>query len=281
MIPAEAVEHRGWEARLELEYARRNGQSLLTGRRHRGPLRVQKSLYPEGHGTCHTIVVHPPGGIAEGDRLELDVTLREDTRVLITTPGATKWYRSTETGARQVLRFEIDPGGVLEWLPQETVVFDGARAEMTTSIRLRGDALYLGWELLCLGRRAADERFRRGRVKLATEIWRDDVRLWNEYALIRGGDALLESPAGCADHAVCATMLLAGLDIEADLLVRLRQVTVADELRCGISMLPGVLVTRCLAAFAEPVRQYFTTIWGLLRPAVSGRQAQAPRIWST
>ena len=281
MIPVEAVEHRGWAARLELEYARRNGQSLLTGRRHRGPLRVQKSLYPEGHGTCHTIIVHPPGGIAEGDRLELDVSLREDTRVLITTPGATKWYRSTGAGARQELRYEIHPGAVLEWLPQESVVFDGARAEMTTSVRLRGNALYLGWELLCLGRQAAGERFIRGRVKLKTEVWRDDVRLWSEYALIHGADALLDSPTGCAGHAVCATMLLAGLDIEADLLKQLRQVTVADGIRCGISTLPGVLVSRCLAPFAEPVRQYFTSLWGLLRPAVSGRQALAPRIWST
>lgn len=281
MVPVEAVEQRGWEARLELEYACRNGRCLLAERRHQGPLRVQKSLYPEGHGTCHTIVVHPPGGIAEGDSLELDVSLREDTRVLITTPGAAKWYGCTGAGARQELRFEIQPGAMIEWLPQETIVFDGARAEMTTSVRLHGDAVYLGWEILCLGRHAAGERLSRGRVRLRTEIWRDGARLWNEFGLIHGGDAQLESPAGCAGHPVCATMLLAGTDIDVELLTRLRQVTVGDGIGGGISTLPGMFVARCLARYAEPARHYFTALWGLLRPAVSGRAALAPRIWST
>jgi urease accessory protein len=281
MIHAHAAERRGWEARLRLEYERRDGQSLLTARRHEGPLRVQKPLYPEGDGTCHTIVVHPPGGIADGDRLELDLSLREGARALLTTPGATKWYRATVAGARQELRFDIEPGAMLEWLPQESIVFDGARAEMTTRVRLHGDALYLGWEILCLGRQAAGERFSRGRVRLKAEIWREGLRLWNEFALLHGDDPQLESPVGCAGHPVCATMLLAGTTIDAELLTRLRQVTVGDGIRAGITTLPGVLVARCLAPYAEPVRQYFTALWGLLRPAVSGRAALAPRIWST
>jgi urease accessory protein len=281
MIPVDAAERRGWEARLRLEYERRDGQSLLTARRHEGPLRVQKPLYPEGDGTCHTIVVHPPGGIADGDRLELDLSLREGARALLTTPGATKWYRATVAGARQELRFDIEPGAMLEWLPQESIVFDGARAEMTTRVRLHGDALYLGWEILCLGRQAAGERFSRGRVRLKAEIWREGLRLWNEFALLHGDDPQLESPVGCAGHPVCATMLLAGTTIDAELLTRLRQVTVGDGIRAGITTLPGVLVARCLAPYAEPVRQYFTALWGLLRPAVSGRAALAPRIWST
>jgi urease accessory protein len=281
MIPVDAAERRGWEARLRLEYERRDGQSLLTARRHEGPLRVQKPLYPEGDGTCHTIVVHPPGGIADGDRLELDLSLREGARALLTTPGATKWYRATVAGARQELRFDIEPGAMLEWLPQESIVFDGARAEMTTRVRLHGDALYLGWEILCLGRQAAGERFSRGRVRLRTEIWREDARLWNEFAVIHGDDLQLESPVGCAGHPVCATMLLAGTTIDAELLTRLRQVTFGDGIRGGITTLPGVLVARCLAPYAEPARQYFTALWGLLRPAVSDRAALAPRIWST
>jgi urease accessory protein len=244
-------------------------------------LRVQKPLYPEGDGTCHTIVVHPPGGIADGDRLELDLSLREGARALLTTPGATKWYRATVAGARQELRFDVEPGAMLEWLPQESIVFDGARAEMTTRVRLHGDALYLGWEILCLGRQAAGERFSRGRVRLRTEIWREDARLWNEFAVIHGDDLQLESPVGCAGHPVCATMLLAGTTIDAELLTRLRQVTVGDGIRGGITTLPGVLVARCLAPYAEPARQYFTALWGLLRPAVSDRAALAPRIWST
>jgi urease accessory protein len=170
---------------------------------------------------------------------------------------------------------------MLEWLPQETIVFDGAQAEITAAIRLRGDALYLGWDILCFGRRAAGESFDSGSIKLRTEIWRDGKRLWNEYARLAGGHALLRAPAVCDGYAVCATMLLAGAAIDKDLLRRLRQVTAADGLRYGLTTLPGMLVARCLAPFAEPARHYFTALWHLLRPALLGRAATAPRIWST
>ena len=281
MIPAEAIARSHWDAALSLEYAEAEGRTRLTGRRHRGPLRVQKALYPEGAHTCHTIVVHPPGGIAGGDRLELAIGLGARARALLTTPGAAKWYRCPGAHARQQLVCELEPQSVLEWLPQETIVFDEARAEIATSIRLRGDALYLGWDLLCFGRRAAGERFERGRLRTSTEISRDGVRLWNDFAGIGGGDDLLEAPAGCAGYAVCATMLVAGRDIDKTLLARLREVAAPCVLRHGISALPGVLAARCLAPGAEQARQYLGALWTLLRPALTGRAAVWPRIWST
>ena len=280
MIPVEAISRNHWDAQLALEYGKADGGTVLTQRQHRGPLRVQKALYPEGSHTCHTIIVHPPGGIAGGDRLALNFSLGEGARALLTTPGAAKWYRSAGSDAQQSIHCELRSGAVLEWLPQETIVFDAARAGISTAVRLSGDALYVGWEILCLGRRASGERFERGHVRLATEIWRDDKRLWNEYALLHGNDALLTAAAGCATYSVCATLLVAGRDIDKTLLGKMREVEAPDTL-CGISAVPGVLVARCLAHFASQARSYFTALWTLLRPALSSRAAVAPRIWST
>ena len=118
-----------WEARLALDIARRGDRSLLARRSHSGPLVVQKALHPEGPGVCQAVVIHPPGGIAGGDRLALAIDVGERAHGQLTTPGATKWYRSTGAAARQTLDARVGTGGTLEWLPQEAIVFDGARAE--------------------------------------------------------------------------------------------------------------------------------------------------------
>src|SRR5438128_10152355 len=136
-----------WKASLSLAFARQGERSVLVGRVHDGPLVVQKPLYPEGADVCHAIVVHPPGGIAGGDELALDVSVAQGSHALLTTPGAGKWYRSAGSRAQQSLSFELE--GTLEWLPRETIVFDGARASFECSIDLRNDARYIGWEVLC------------------------------------------------------------------------------------------------------------------------------------
>ena len=76
-----------WRAELALDYRLQDGRTVLA-RRHRGPLQVQKALYPEGQGLCHTLLIHPPGGIAGGDSLSIDVAVQSGAQALITTPGA-------------------------------------------------------------------------------------------------------------------------------------------------------------------------------------------------
>src|SRR5260370_34276057 len=121
-----------WKARLSLAFARQGERSVLIGRAHDGPLVVQKPLYPEGEGVCHAIVVHPPGGIAGGDELALDVRCEHGSHAVLTTPGAGKWYRSAGTLARQCLDFNV--AGTLDGLPRETIVFDGALAALDCNI---------------------------------------------------------------------------------------------------------------------------------------------------
>jgi urease accessory protein len=260
-----------WKAALDLGFEYRAGRTVLAERRHDGPLVVQKPLYPEGEGVCHAIVVHPPAGIAGGDELELRTSVAAGAHALLTTPGAGKWYRSAGPWAAQRLRFDV--AGALEWLPQETIVFCGARAQLCTEVRLAADARYLGWEILCLGRTGSGEKFARGEMRLSTKVFRDGKLLWLERGRIEGGGMLLESAAGLQGRPVCATLVAAGDGFE---LAACRAIE-----GIAVTRLPGVLVARHLGDSSEQARRLFTQLWAVLRPALFGREAQVPRIWST
>ena len=260
-----------WKAELRLGFERRAGRTVLAERRHDGPLVVQKALYPEGDAVCHAIVVHPPAGIAGGDELELIARAGTGAHALLTTPGAGKWYRSGGPWAQQKLRFEV--AGALEWLPQETIVFDGARARLETEVRLHAQARYLGWEILCLGRTGSGETFGRGEIRLDTKLYRDGKLLWLERGRIEGGGALLDSPAGLQGLPVCGTLVASGAAFD---LAACRAIE-----GLAVTQLPGVLLARYLGDSSEQAKRLFAKLWTVLRPAVFGREAQPPRIWST
>lgn len=271
----------GWQARLELEYTYGDGRTVLTGRRHTGPLLVQKPFYPEGADTCHSILIHPPGGIADGDHLTLCARVGTGARALITTPGAGKWYRSLGRPACQRLEFAVADQAILEWLPQETIIFDRAHAHMASRIDLAAHAVYAGCEVICLGRQASGERYTQGSLRLETEIWRAGVRLWSEYGHVAGGHALLDAPVGLAGASVYATLVIAGREVPAEILEQARSVTVPPNVRSGITALPRLLLVRCLGQRSETLRQYCLALWTQLRPWYAGRAACAPRIWRT
>ncbi|MEF8719615.1 MAG: urease accessory protein UreD [Candidatus Accumulibacter necessarius] len=271
----------GWQARLSLGFERRAETTVLVQREHCGPLRVQKALYPEGAAVCHAIVLHPPGGVAGGDRLEISVAAAPGAHALLTTPGAGKWYRSGGRQAQQSLTVRVAREAVVEWLPQETIVFDGAEATMHSRIELAAGGVFCGWEILCLGRTAAGERFSYGHLDLATRIEREGRPLWLERGQLCGGSPWLEAAAGLAGQPVSATLLLAGRTVEREWLEACRALPVADGLLTGVTALPELLVARCLAPGAELARAWLGDVWQLLRPAALGRQAVPPRIWST
>jgi urease accessory protein len=234
---------------------------------------VQKPLYPEGEALCHAIVVHPPGGIAGGDELELRAHVAEGAHALLTTPGAGKWYRSAGPRASQTLRFAVD--GILEWLPRETIVFNDARARLESVVDLKGDARYIGWEMLCLGRAGSGERFAKGTVELETRVSRDGKPLWLERGRIEGGGRLMSSPAGLGERSVCGT-LIAAAPMDPETLSACRKV---DDV--AVTLLPGLLIARYLGASSEQGMRAFAALWSVLRPALLGREAIAPRIWRT
>jgi hypothetical protein len=107
-------------------------------------LRVQRPFYPESREVCHVYLLHPPGGLVSGDELQIDIAVGRDAWALLTTPGAGKVYGSDGQGVRQQQALRIARGGTLEWLPQEMILFDGARADLGTRVELEGDARFLG-----------------------------------------------------------------------------------------------------------------------------------------
>jgi len=268
-----------WKAELALSYRHLAGRTFVAGRRHLGPLVVQRPLYPEGQGVCHSVLLHPPGGIAGGDMLSLDVELGDGARALLTTPAATKWYKSAGRTARQTSRFTILRSAVLEWLPQESIVFDEADAAIETTVRLDAQAIYAGWEIVCLGRRAARESFRQGALLQTLEIRRADRLIWNDRIALAGGDRLLASPAGLNGHHVAGAMAVAAPSpLPADLLDACRAVP-AEAGEGRITSLPAIVSARYLGDSAERAKDYFEALRAVLRPWYAGLSAERPRIW--
>lgn len=270
----------GWRARLALGFARRGGRTALVRREHEGPLVVQKPLYPEGDAVCHVIVLHPPAGIAAGDELTVEVELDAGSHALLTTPGAGKWYRSAGARSRLAQRIRVGAGAVCEWLPQESIVFDRALGDLSIEVDLAADAVYLGMEMLCLGRTAAGERFTAGEMALATRIRRDGRTLWLERGRLAGGSALLASPAGLAGQPVSGSLLAAAPTFPPGLLEACREERPAVG-EGAVTLLPGLLVARYLGPACEPGRAWMLALWRHLRPALAGRAAAVPRIWQT
>jgi len=273
-----------WQAELHLGFARRGERTVLQENRHLGPLRVQKALYPEGEAVCQALLLHPPSGIAGGDHLSIDIRLDADAHAQITTPGAGKWYRSAGAPASQAVTLNVGAGATLEWLPQESIVFDGAIARLDSRIVLAEDSRYLGWDILCLGRAAAGERFARGRFDLFCRIERAGKPLWIERGGFTGNDAMLASPAGWAGATVSGTLLCSFPELPqqaATLLASCRAIAPADDARHALTALPGLLIARYLGDSSEAARLWFTELWKILRPACCGRPAVIPRIWNT
>jgi urease accessory protein len=281
MKAVEAVVQRGWQAELQLAFQRRGERSVLARRSSFGPLAVQKALYPEGDLVCHAILLHPPGGIAGGDRLEISVEVETGAHALLTTPGATKWYRSAGADASQRVGISIGRNAVCEWMPQENIFFESAYAQNALTVDLQERAVFCGWDVMCLGRTASGERFQAGQIRQHLRVVRGAKPLFEELGMVKGGGALLESPIGMAGYPVCATFIMAGVAVDRDALDFCRAAVPAGDCKWGVSAMGEVLVARCLARTAEATREYFLRMWEHLRPQYAQLPARVPRIWAT
>lgn len=271
----------GWQAALALRVELRGTRSALTHNLHTGPLRVQKALHPEGGEVCQVLILHPPAGIAGGDGLRIDLDVRNGAHAQVTTPGAGKWYGSLGATATQHIRLNIAENAVLEWLPQEVIVFDRAIADTETTVTLAPGAKGIGWDFVCLGRTASGESFTQGSYRQRFRLQRPDGSpLWRESMHLQGSDAAMSSKLGLADHTVFGTLWLAGIKPDAVLLEALRGPCISQGI-CGVSALPDVTIVRLVSNSSEAARKYFEAVWAIARPHILQRDAVPPRIWRT
>jgi urease accessory protein len=277
-----------WHGTLTLSYSvdRSGGAArCVVADRHVGPMRVLAALHPEAPSICHSVVVHPPGGIAGGDVLEIDVALGTGAHALLTTPGATRFYRSAGAAAAQRVDARLADGARLEWLPLETIVHPGALAESRCRFTLDPGAETIGRDVVALGLPAAGQPFDRGRFTQHVEL----PGAWLERGTIDGADArLMNSPLGLGGRTVVATQwFAAGAPIDAA-----RRAALLDAARtaagAGDPVVAGatspdarVVVVRALAHRTEPATALLNRVWAAWRETAWGLPAPLPRVWRT
>lgn len=272
---------RNWQASLACTFQRRAERTVLARRMHEGPLLVQRPFYPEGPSPCHLYLIHPPGGVAGGDKLTLRADLEAGAHALITTPAATKLYRS---GGREAIvenLFTVADGAVLEWLPQETLAFSDAHVRLATRVDIQGRGRFVGWEVVGLGRPASGEKFTLGSLRQRFEVYRDGNPLFLERSVIEGDDAVLHAAWGLSENPVFATMVITA-DAPQALLDAVRgRITCDAPGRFAMTALSGVVVCRYIGPWAEAARHHLSAVWHQLRPTLLGMPAAPPRIWAT
>ncbi|MDC8445558.1 MAG: urease accessory protein UreD [Nitrosomonas sp.] len=273
------------DASIMLTFDKDAGKSRLALRQHFGQLYVQKPFYPEGPEVCHVVLVHPPGGVVGGDRLEITNHVGPNANVQVTTPGAAKWYRSNGHVSYQNVTLDVKTGGAMEWLPQETIFFDDAQVELVQNVNLETKSTYIGCEIFCFGRTAHGESFNSGRIRQKFSIRRDNQLIWYEQLNLLGGDKAMRSSQILANKTVCATLLAVSDSIHSSDLINALRSQVADVDHgagmLGVSQIKSVIVARYLGNSSEVARAVMLRLWDVLRPALLGRVAEVPRMWNT
>lgn len=271
----------GWRGRLVLGLERRGARTVVARREHAGPLVVQRPFHPEPDGACHLYVLHPPGGVVGGDELELELEVASNAAAVVTTPAATKLYRSAGGTAVVRNRLAVRAEGVLEWLPQETIAFGGTRARLVTDVALARRAVFLGWEISCLGRPASGDDFAAGLLDQRFTLALEGRPLLADRLLTEGGGALQRACFGWGGRTVYGCFVAVGAPpgLTGALREALRAPDAADLF--AVTNVAEACVCRYLGASAARARSVLTRAWGIARELSLGKAACPPRIWVT
>ncbi len=273
---------RHWPAKLSLGFDYNGVKTRMHRMEFYGPLRVQRPFYPEGE-VCHIYLLHPPGGLVSGDDLVIDMACTAKSHALVTTPSAGKIYKAdSQKGIqKQLINIDVD-NGTVEWLPMETIVFDGAHGRLETRVNLHGDARFVGIDVFCLGRPKSDLPFMSGSVEQRLAIYQDNTPVLLERQCIAADDPLIQAMSGFQGHLVSGTMVVAGLQgAEQESLTRIRETFSHVPGTLSASFRMGILVIRYLGDCSEQAQQQLRYCWTLIRPLLLGIEACPPRIWNT
>jgi urease accessory protein len=281
----DSSEPTGWQGNLQLEFEHRNGETILSRSLMQAPLKIQRPFYPEGKGVCHGVMLHTAGGIVGGDRLSSQICLHPHAQVLLTTAAATKVYGSNQE-SNQAIHIQVAENAGLEWLPQETIIFDGARYRQVVRVELEPGATWLGWDIARLGRSARGERFLSGEWRSHLEVWQAGQLLWVDPQWLLGGSEMLQSAHGLSGCAVVGSFGFVGREVSQEFVAEVRSL-LADEgdatefpaADMGATRLMNGFLCRYRGRSTTEAKQRFIQVWDLLRRDYLERSRCLPRVW--
>lgn len=285
-VASSPAPQREWLAGIDLLLSERYQRTALMSSKHYGPLRVQRPFYPEADGCCHIYLLHPPGGLVIGDQLRIGATLEEGAQGLITTPSAGKLYGAKGANEQQgqQVEFTLARNSCLEWLPQETIIFDGANGALATKVNLCENAKYFGWDIIRLGRVASGEPFNSGSCEQKLQLWRDGLPLFIEKTQFEASSAMHRQKWGLQDTNTSATLtatLALSRDQIDDLLENMEGKGLSQSGQWGLTQKETVFIARYLGNSVTDCRKGFELIWQQTRTTFNGKNAITPRIWNT
>jgi urease accessory protein len=270
-----------WRAELELWLEHQDGKTRLMRRRHVGPLAVQRPFHPESDGTAHVYLLHPPGGVAGGDSLEITCHVESGARAVLTTPGATKFYRSDHQSKQRTV-INVGAGAVCEYLPQESIIYNGADTRVETRVMLAdADATYVGWDFFSFGRPASGERFADGSMQQRVEVSIGGRPVWFERLSLQGDSCLGRALFAFGSRPIIGTMVYVGPIAENAAERTQAEFEEADGRVFSVSQLKQGVVCRYLGESMSEGKSLFARAWNVLRDAGQRKPAAMPRIWAT
>jgi urease accessory protein len=246
---------------------------------------VLKSLYPEGAKTCHNVLIHPPSGLVGGDRLDICIDMQQSAHALITTPGATRFYKSSSEWAIQEVSASLRDESKLEWIPLETLAYDGCMAKNSCNFDLKDSAQLIAWDITALGMPSSNLPFHSGKIEQHFEL-RDH---WLDKGVIHANDSLLmDSPIGLGGKKCLSTLMYAHAQSMSDqiresILELTRSVITQHEapiLVGATSPNAHTVVVRALSDLVEPSMDLLKKIWLAWRSELWGMAPTMPRIWA-
>jgi urease accessory protein len=278
-----------WQGQLQLTYRYDGTKTQAIEHQGTAPLKVQRSFYPESNAICHNTILHTAGGIVGGDRLKIDIDLQSEARAVVTTAAAGKIYGSNGAPAVQTIVHNIGANACLEWLPQETIIFDRAIFCQQLRVNLAATASWLGWEINRFGRTARGEKFTDGNWKSVTEVYREGRPIWiDRQQLI--GDLYVDSINSLAGYPIVGTLAwigtgahhpigTEGVGVSKELVEKARSLFAGEPNKIGVTRLTEGLLCRYRGDSTTEVRQWFTAVWHLLRHSFLASPPIHIRVW--
>jgi urease accessory protein len=270
-----------WEGTVVLAYDRVQDKTRLAQVWHQAPLKVQRPFYPEAPSICHTILIHTAGGMLGGDRLIYRLTLATGSHAVVTTAAASKVYCAQAKTTEQVIEIDIAENACLEWLPQETIVFDRAQFKQTLKVNLEPNATWLGWDIYRFGRTARGERFVEGEWRSHTEVWQAGVPLWIDRQWLPASQQMIDHPHGLNGYPVVGTFAWIGQTVDREFMQALRDLWTSLRLQgeIGVTRVQKGFICRYRGQSTAEVRQWFTQVWNHVRFYALGQPACPVRVW--